>query len=178
MCLEINFTGFFFKQSLQWACGRAQGVGGSAGTEHLLSCAGARLPAGEIALPHRRQRFACAWEAAERPCRGAPIISAGLSCESALAALYSEELHPPAGLLCCWPDVRSRRDRAGGEGSPSPAPPLPGPALPAWRSGGPGEPPHLASWQVQRPWGWGVWSAVLGDTAANVSAFPAFCVLV
>ena len=63
------------------------------------------------------------------------------------------------------------RDRAGGEGSPLRAPPLPGPALAAWPSRSGARASAVAA-------GLGVRSAAPGDMVASVSVFPAFCALV
>ena len=97
---------------------------------------GPRFPTGEIALPHCCRKFACAWETVERPRTGAPFISEVPFMQTCpLCRLFGgasplEQVFSDAGLTMV---------RAGGSRDPEERPPL----------------PHLESWQVQQPWGWG-----------------------
>ena len=105
---------------------------------------GAPVSWGEIALPHCRQRFACAWEAAGRPCRSAEaFMRIRPRCPLFGGASPLQQVFSAAGLTLV-------RGRIALGVKALPCGPLPSPALPSQpgpAAAGPG--------QVQWPRGWG-----------------------
>ena len=129
---------------------------------------GAPVSWGEIALPHCRQRFACAWEAAGRPCRSAEaFMRIRPRCPLFGGASPLQQVFSAAGLTLV-------RGRIALGVKALPCGPLPSPALPSQPGPAAGSGARASAVAA----GLGVRSAAPGDMVASVSVFPAFCALV